>query len=196
MPEPSAKPSGETTFRLLEQARTGDPAALEHLFARCLPLLRRWARGRLPRHARDLADTQDLVQDVLTQALKRLKTFESRGPGAFQAYLRQAFINRTRDELRRAGRRGGHDEVDSGIPANDLSPLEAAIGRDAVDRYERSLARLTPEDRNAIVMRLEMGCSYDELTDWLGKPTIGAARKAVERALVRLASEMSRDINR
>jgi DNA-directed RNA polymerase specialized sigma24 family protein len=37
-----------------------------------------------------------------------------------------------------------------------------------------------------------MGYTYQELADVLGKPTADAARKAAERALVRLAAEMQR----
>jgi DNA-directed RNA polymerase specialized sigma24 family protein len=35
-----------------------------------------------------------------------------------------------------------------------------------------------------------MGYSYEELAQVLGKPTADAARKAAQRALVRLAEEM------
>ena len=54
---------------------------------------------------RDLADTDDLVQDTLLQTFKRIGDFEPRGIGALQAYLRQVILNRLRDELRRKGRR-------------------------------------------------------------------------------------------
>ena len=94
----------ETTIELLARARQGDHAAIERLFARHLGPLQRFARGRLPRWARDLADTDDLVQDTLLQTFKRWTTFESRHPGALQAYLRQAVLNRLRDELRRKAR--------------------------------------------------------------------------------------------
>jgi RNA polymerase sigma-70 factor (ECF subfamily) len=70
------------------------------------------------------------------------------------------------------------------------SPLEEAIGREAVDRYERALTRLRSEEREAIIARVEMGYSYEELAEALGKPSSDAARKAAERALVRLAEEM------
>ena len=53
-----------------------------------------------------------------------------------------------------------------------------------------ALERLRPEEREAIVARVEMGYSYDELAQVLGKPTPDAARKAAQRALVRLADEM------
>ena len=35
-----------------------------------------------------------------------------------------------------------------------------------------------------------MGLSYDELAVALGKPSVGAARKAAQRAVVRLAEEI------
>jgi len=57
---PPADGSG-TTIQLLARARQGDSAALEEVFARAIPLLTRWARGRLPRWARDMVDTDDLV---------------------------------------------------------------------------------------------------------------------------------------
>src|SRR5688500_18953106 len=100
-PIPDQPARADTTIRLLEQAREGDTAALDALFARYVGPLRRWASGRLPRWARDAADTQDLVQDTLLQTLKRIGDFESRREGALQAYLRQAVMNRIKDLIRR-----------------------------------------------------------------------------------------------
>jgi len=182
-----------STTELIDRARRGDPEALERLFERLYPPLRRWARGRLPGWARSLADTDDLVQDALVQTFNRMGGFESRGAGGLQAYVRQAILNRIRDELRRAGRRPGAVTLDGTEPDRSPSPLERAIGREGVDRYERSLARLRPRDRDAIIGRIEMGFDYDELADVLGTPTVVAARKAAERALVRLATEMKHD---
>jgi RNA polymerase sigma-70 factor (ECF subfamily) len=70
------------------------------------------------------------------------------------------------------------------------SPLEEAIGHAAVESYERALERLKPEEREAIILKVELGYSYEELAQALGKPTAEAARKAAARALVRLAEEM------
>jgi RNA polymerase sigma-70 factor (ECF subfamily) len=182
----------ESTFSLLEKARAGDRDALDRLFARHLPPLRRWARGRLPQWARQLADTDDLVQDALTRTFKRIDEFEPRDVGALQAYLRQAVINRVRDELRRSGRRPPSADLDAlGLEGGD-SPLAQAIGREAVERYRQALDRLRPVERELVIARVEMGYTYDELADMLGKPTADAARKAAQRALVRLAQEMQR----
>jgi RNA polymerase sigma-70 factor (ECF subfamily) len=184
------KTPAESSLDLLERARAGDQAALNTLLARHLPRLRRWASGRLPRWARDVADTQDLVQETLLQTFKRIDRFEARGDGALQAYLRQGVLNRIRDEFRRAGRRPPNAELDSQAPDSGRSPLEEAIGSQAVERYEQALQRLRAEDREAIIARIEMDFTHEEVARLLGKPSANAARMAVERALVRLAAEM------
>jgi len=182
--------SPDETIQLLSRAREGDDDALEALFARYLGPLRRWARGRLPRYARDMADTQDLVQETLLQTFKNIEGFHAGGQGALQAYLRQALMNRIRDELRRFGRRGQSAMLDSQAPDQTASPLEQAIGTQAAERYERALSRLKDEEREAIIARVELGMSYEEMAEALGKPSTEAARKAAQRALVRLAAEM------
>lgn len=185
-------PPGET-IRLLEQARAGDGIALDALFTRYLLPLRRWARGRLPRYARDMADTQDLVQETLLQTFKNIEGFEAARAGALQGYLRQALMNRIRDELRRFGRRGASAVLDPAAPADGPSPLEHAIGQQALARYEAALARLRPDEREAIVARVEMGMSYDEMAEALQKPSADAARKAAQRALLKLAADMKHE---
>jgi RNA polymerase sigma-70 factor (ECF subfamily) len=182
----------ESTFSLIERARAGDSEALDLLFARHRKPLQRWASGRLPMWARDIADTEDLVQETLFQTFKRIGDFEPRRVGALQAYLRQAVLNRIREELRRKGRKPDATDLDDIQVDSDQSPLEQAIGREAVDRYEEALARLKPEEREAIIARVEMGYTYEELAEALGKPTPDAARKAAQRALVRLAEEIKR----
>lgn len=183
----------DTTFELVERAKSGDSDALNRLFARFLPSLRRWASGRLPRWSRDLMDTDDLVQETVVRAVKRIDNFESRHEGALQAYLRQAIVNRIRDEVRRAKRSPAPAVLDENASDPGASPLEAAIGEEALQRYEAALARLRPEEREAIIARVEMDGSYQDVAQALGKPSADAARMAVSRALVRLAQEMSRE---
>lgn len=190
-PKSSERPL-ESTLDLLHRARHGDDQAVDALFSRYLPPLRRWASGRLPQWARDMTSTDDLIQDALLQTFRRLPEFEPRGVGALHAYLRQAVHNRIRDELRRKARRPDLTTIKDIEPAAAPSPLEAAIGQQGLELYERALDRLRPEERDAIVARIEMGFSYAELAEALGKPSAEAARKAAQRALVRLAEEMKR----
>ncbi len=182
----------ESTAKLLARARGGEAGALDTLFARYVPPLLRWASGRLPRWARDVTDTNDLVQDTLLHTFNQIKGFEPRFEGALHAYLRQAVKNRIRDEIRKRQRRGGKGGVDSEIVDPQPSPLEQAIGQQAVERYETALGRLREEDQDLLVGRIEMGFTYEELAEASGKPSADAARKAAQRALVRLVEEMHR----
>ena len=180
----------DSTAVLIQRVREGDKDSLERLVSRHVAPLRRYVSGRLPRWARDLADTDDLVQDTLLRTFSRMDAFEVRGVGALQAYLRQAVMNRLRDELRRKGRAPAFVDVHDLNIAGQGSPLEEAIGAEAAARYVAALARLEPEEREAIIGRVEMDYSYADLADMLGKPTADAARKAARRALLRLAEEM------
>ena len=190
---PGSDLRAESSFELLARARTGDSPALEELCARYVPRLRRWAHGRLPPWARGALDTHDLVQDTMAHVVLRITTFEPRHEGAFQAYVRQALMNRVRDEIRRAQRQPVARPLDPTQETHEPSPLEQAIGREALARYDAALERLKPRDREAIIARIEMGLSYADIAQALGKPSAAAAHMAVTRALVRLVEEMSRE---
>ena len=184
----------ETTIDLLNRFKSGDDVALQELLERCIPALRRWAKGRLPQSARDLDETRDLVQNAVMKTLPRLKTFEAKHPGALQAFLRQAVANDIIDHVRRVSRRGVPVDV---VEPSDVfvdrgpTPLDQAIGREGVVRYEKALARLKPSDREAIIARIELGQSYDEVAIALGKPSADAARVAVRRAIAKLIAVMA-----
>jgi len=193
---PDLPPDGpplESTATQLELARGGDDRARERLFARFLPVLTRWAHQQLPRGARDLSDTGDLVQTTLVRALAHLDRFEHRGEGAFLGYLRHILLNTARDEARRSSRRGGVAELDAEHPDPAPSVMEQVLGRETVARYERGLARLSEDQREAVILRLEMDYSHAEIAAALGRPSADAARMLVARALVTLAEVMRDD---
>jgi RNA polymerase sigma factor (sigma-70 family) len=182
--------SDTTTQTLLRRAADGDGEAVDRLFSRYAPALRRWTRGRLPRFARDIADTSDIVQETLLQTFRNLDRFEYRGDGALHAYLRQGVMNRIREELRRHARRPARGTLDPAIPDDGVSPLQTAIGQEAIERYEAALATLSVENREAIIARVELGLTHQEIADALGKPSADAARMMVARAMVQLARAM------
>ncbi len=182
-----------STVELLARARGGDDGAMEEVFARSIPLLKRWASGRLPRYARAMLDTDDLVQETVVATLRRIDIFECRGDGALQAYLRQAVMNRIRNELRRNSRQAATELLDSDAQASGLSPLEELIGQRQVDAYERALAQLEPHERELIIARLELSLGYAEIAQATGRPSPDAARMAVGRAFVRLAALLKAD---
>jgi RNA polymerase sigma-70 factor (ECF subfamily) len=175
---------------LLQRLQQGDDRAREELIRRYWPRLQHWARGRLPRGARDLYDTNDLVQETMVAALGRLDDFTPEHNGSLLAYLRTVILNRVRRLAQQVGNRGEKVEVDSRVFDPAPSPLEQAIGREVLERYESALRRLRTEDREAIHLRLELGLPYSEIAAEMNKPTLIATRKAVSRAVARLAREM------
>lgn len=183
----------ESTDSLIVRICNGDPRAEGLLIDRFLPGLRRWAAGRLPSRARSLADTDDLVQITLIRALNHLKTFEPKGRGAFAAYLRTILRNQIVDHIRRAGRTPGGEELKEQIAIDEPSPLERAIGRENIERYEAALDELKEKQREAVVMRIELGFTHQEVAAELGFPSANAARMQVARALMRLAEVMDED---
>jgi RNA polymerase sigma factor (sigma-70 family) len=203
IPDPVRNPPGavptdpasalDSTARLLERVRDGDRSAREALFARVLPALTRWAHHRLPAGARDLAETDDLVQMTVTRVLDRLDTFESRGEGAFLAYLRQVLLNLVRDQIRRSAVRPRTTELDDAVPDPGPSILERTVRRETLERYEAALVELEPEQREAVLLRIEFGYSHQQIADALGKPSADAARMVVARALVAVARRMHGD---
>lgn len=192
---PTDLPSSDLviTEDLLRRAKSGDRDALDALIARYRPRLERWASGRLPLYARSLLDTSDLVQEILLKTIQSLGSIRAAEPGSFQAFVRQAVLNRIRDQVRWARRRTG-----SGAIAEDLidaapSPLENAIGADIVQRYEDGLAMLSEEERQLLHLRLELDIHYDEIAAMTGRSSPDAVRMSVHRAFRKLALLMRED---
>lgn len=182
--------SGSTSFQLLIQAQRGDSGAVERLFERLLPVLTRWARGRMPRWARGSLDTGDLVQEAFANAFRRLEHLEPRRRKALQLYLQEAIRNRIRDEVRRVGRRGVAEAVDESLVAADPSPLAMAQGQEDAERYRRALSRIESDEQQLLVARLDLGWSYEQIALATGRRSADAARMAIRRALLKLAAEV------
>jgi RNA polymerase sigma-70 factor (ECF subfamily) len=187
-PDPGSTAPLEKTADLLRRVREGERGATDRLVRRYLPVLRRWAHGRLPGHARDLADTDDLVQITLIRALDHIEDFEPRREGAFLAYLRRILLNSLRDEIRRVNRRPARKDVDDVIA--DPALVVNAVGVETMVAWERALATLPEKQQEAVVLRVEFGFSYQEVADAIDSPSANAARMTVTRALAQLAEVM------
>jgi RNA polymerase sigma-70 factor (ECF subfamily) len=193
--EPPAPPilDPESSFALVIRARKGDEAAMNDLFDRYSRRLRIWAHGRLPHWARGAADTQDIVQDTLLNVIRRLDAFEPRHEGAFLGYVRMALRNNITDRIRQAQRRGPTEPLATSKSSPDPSPHDLAEGSELLERYEAALERLKPEQREAIIARIELRLPWADVAKALNKPSVPAAQMAVSRSLVRLAREMSHE---
>ena len=191
----------ESSIILLHRARDGDQFALDALYRRYYPRLRRWATGRLSSRARDLQETGDIVNEVMVAFLGQLKSFEPRHPGSIAAYLRMSIYSKIVDADRKSSRRpqskglsadeSGDEDLEIESPAP--SPLEEFVARETVERYEKALRRLKPEEREVVILRLELAYDWDQVAEELGKPSADAARMFFNRAVVKLAEEMGQE---
>jgi RNA polymerase sigma-70 factor (ECF subfamily) len=183
------RPLTVTSARLLERARQGDSSAFDTLLGRYLPRLRRWTHGRLPRWSRTIADTTDLVQDVMLRTIRRLDVFEPRGPQALGAYLYEAVRNRIRDEHRTVARRGIAVVLSDRHVDSAPSPFDETLTHEMEARYREALDRLCARDRDLLVAHLELDYTHEQLGCMIGRSR-NAARMALHRAIGRLAREM------
>jgi len=178
---------------LLRRIWAGDSRARDQLVRAYLPVVKRIAHARLPGWARGVGDTDDVVSITMEKALGNIESFQPRREGAFLAYLRTILTNEINTYIRRARVRPIGGELDAQLPSKEPSPLERLLGRELHDRYESALERMTPEQREAIVLRIEMGFSHREIAEKLDLPSADAARMVIARAMVRLERELRDD---
>jgi DNA-directed RNA polymerase specialized sigma24 family protein len=174
--------SEESTVALITRFRSGDRHVLDTLRSRYLAPFRRWAQCHTPAWARDSLHIEPLVERSLKKSLDG-KDQESSAPARFQTLLRRKILDDLDDEL--------HHRKPPSIASAQSQPsaLEKAIGRKAYDRYESALRKLSDEDREAIIARIELDFPYSKVAEVLGT-SIDEAREAVIHALLRLVKEM------
>lgn len=180
----------ESTSVLVGRAQSGDSTALDELAARFMPALRRFAHGRLPPSARRLCDTGDLVQDTVLRALEHLPAFRPRFQGSFLGWLRKILINRLTDVIRTGAASPGHVPIGESLADHARTPLEEAVTREELERFEAALERLSPRRQEAVILFVEMGCSYAEIATLIAAASPDAARMTVQRGIRDLAEAM------
>ncbi|HET9252243.1 MAG TPA: sigma-70 family RNA polymerase sigma factor [Candidatus Eisenbacteria bacterium] len=192
-PVPGRPPLGsgdmDSTVNLLKRIRSGEERAREILLQRYMPVLKRLARGKVPIRARPLVDTDELVQRTMYAVFTRVDSFEHRHEGAFLAYLRTVLKNKILDIARQSNPEV--TEMDGAMPDLGPSPVELVIGKERLEAYDAALEALNEQQRQAVIMRLEMGFTYEEIAVAVDCPSANAARMLISRALARMAISMS-----
>jgi RNA polymerase sigma factor (sigma-70 family) len=190
--------AGETGSEgLVRKYQAGDDQALARLWARYLPRLTRWAHGRLAPMSRGETNTDDLVQDTFLRSLAHLRHFEPRGSESVFAYFRTIVINQVRDYARKSARHPQDDlEKARHHAGSEPSPLEQAVGNEAVAKYERALAQLSEGEQQVVIAYVELRCTDREIAELFEKASADAARMARNRAMAKLARLMAADFGR
>jgi RNA polymerase sigma-70 factor (ECF subfamily) len=184
-------PISTSSEELVAQFQAGDPGALERLWERYLPRLRRWAHRRLPPASRGETSTEDLVQDAFVRSLAHLRTLKPRTTGGLFAYFRTIILNQVRDYIRKTQRHPAPLELNPDVHVDPSpSPLEQSVSAEVLERYQCALATLEERDQEMLIAFIELRCTDLELAELFDKPTANAARVARARALARLGQAM------
>jgi RNA polymerase sigma-70 factor (ECF subfamily) len=178
---------------VLAAAEQGEHWALTGLFRAYQPSLLRYLRGQEPSVADDLAG------DVWVAVARRLSRFVG-DELAFRSWLFTIARCRLVDHRRKMARRRTDLMGDERI---DLSNNGARYGRDpavlvleqlsAQEAVDRLVADLTPEQAEAVMLRVVAGFDVGEVARIMGR-TPGSVRVLCHRALRRLAERLSEGV--
>ncbi|MBK8097240.1 MAG: sigma-70 family RNA polymerase sigma factor [Planctomycetes bacterium] len=183
---------------LVQQAGTGDRDALDQLFARSLPRLRRLLALKAGR-ALQGNELDDLVQESYLEATRQFASYTYQGPDSFFRWLATVAQNRlanlqrmaaaqkrdVRREVPLAG--GGSTIVPGAVDPRDLGPgpRTLTVGVEQAGKLDAALAQLSPIDREVIALSRVQGLSLQEIAEQLGR-TRNAVALLLSRALRKL----------
>lgn len=126
----------------------------------------------------DDEEARDLAQDVLIRLHKGLARYRE---GNFEGWLYRTTVNAFRDRLRKR-RRLREDTLPEEPPGmrTGIVVEEALQQRELHDVVQKSLVKLPPEYREAVVLRDLEGRSYEEIAEILDIPP-GTVRSRIHR---------------
>jgi RNA polymerase sigma-70 factor (ECF subfamily) len=142
------------------------------------------------------AESEDLTQEVFIKVFQTLRTFDA-AQGAFGTWLSRVARNHLVDHYRRTKK----DRVTSSLD-DELATIEAKPGpagepvaqvesRERRELLQRGLEKLSPDLREAVVLRDLQDLDYDEIAQVLGVP-VGTVKSRINRGRLELARVLKR----
>lgn len=139
------------------------------------------------RMTRSEEDAEEVMQETFLKAYRRLGQFEERAH--FGTWLHRIAANCAYDVLRARARRAeepletdAEQEPARALPSPEVSPDRLLWSAEVRARIERAMARLSPVERSAFVLRHHQGLSIREIGDALGLET-SATKHSIFRAV-------------
>ena len=164
---------------LLQRAREFDSYALAEIYDTYSPALYRYAMRLLG----DVDLAEECVSETFTRFLHALK--RRRGPkNHLQAYLYRVAHNWITDQYRKKTLPAVSIEEEIAFPSGENTE-EAAMQNLQGARVRQALRRLTPDQRQVIVLKYLENWQNAEIAEALGKP-VGAVKSLQHRALAAL----------
>jgi len=175
------------TQDLWRQARDGDRAAYDRLFALHADRAQMFIRARLGSALREKVETQDVLQDAYLAAHQCFASFEYTDEGAFTRWLCRIIDNRIRDL---GDHFGALKRQAVELPRSDpTGPATAADRAEHRAKVVFALDAIENDHRQVLLLRYFEGLSAEETGQRMGR-TAGAVRKLAARALVELGKRL------
>lgn len=169
---------------LVRRATSGDGRALEALVTRHSPRVNRLASQLLE----DFEEARDAAQESLVKLCTRLRQF--RGEAQFATWLHRLVVNTCRDRMAfQRVRRTEPLVLDEQAAGDDSDPSSLAALADLRHDLAEALARLSPKQRAAVILRDSFGLPYTEVAR-LARIPVGTAKCYVHRARARLKAHL------
>ncbi len=149
---------------LVDAARVGDEEAIAELYNSYFPRVYRYMLARTG----NVADAEDLTEDVFIRVLDALGRFEWR-QAPFSAWLFRIAHNAIVSHQRRDGARGKVGPLLPTLPMRTPGPEEAVEARLALEEVMRATRNLPEAQRRVITLRFGAGLSVAETARTLGK---------------------------
>jgi RNA polymerase sigma-70 factor, ECF subfamily len=184
---------------LYDRAGAGDHAAIEELLVLHIPDLRAFVRLRIDPALRQREAEEDLVQSTCREVLLRASRVAIRSEESFRNWLYGAVLNKVRDRHRYhfAERRSPAHEESTPIGSlaqsySRLSPSQAAVSREGIEKIEAAFDELPDEYREVISLSRFARLPSAEIAILMGRSD-NAVRQLLRRALARLGTLLARE---
>jgi RNA polymerase sigma-70 factor (ECF subfamily) len=173
---------------LVSRCLAGEEAAWEEL----VRLHTRRVYGLCYRFTNNGSQAQDLTQDVFLRVFRTLRTF--RAPeGSFATWLTRLTRNLLIDHYRRTRQERVTDSIEGQLPVIEEEgagagprPDEAMAGREASEILQATLQKLSPDLREAVILRDLQEMEYKEIAEVLAIPE-GTVKSRINRGRAELA---------
>ncbi len=138
------------------------------------------------------SEAQDLTQEVFLRVFRTVKTFRS-AEGSFATWLSRVTRNLLIDHYRRTRQDRVTDSIEEQLPvmeeagaAASARPDHAIAGREASEILQATLQKLSPDLREAVILRDLQEMEYREIADVLKIPE-GTVKSRINRGRGELA---------
>jgi RNA polymerase sigma-70 factor (ECF subfamily) len=173
---------------LVSRCLDGDEAAWEDLVRQHT----RQVYGLCFRFTNSAQQAQDLTQDVFLRVFKTIKTFRS-AEGSFHTWLARVTRNLLIDHYRRTRQERVTDSIEEQLPMLEEAggtaaarPDQVLAGREAREILQATLQRLSPDLREAVILRDLQEMEYREIAEVLDIPE-GTVKSRINRGRAELA---------